>query len=656
MLGKPVAEIPKRMETRQKSPQRSERDNDFAANASADPRDAAIAELVDMGFSAEKARDALEATDFDIQSAIGLILNQAHEESRFRQQPKQNTGPQDEGRRRQPVRTDSRGREALAQDAVPSWMRAASAQSRPASRSQTSPERDVTQYAAEIGSSLFKSANSLLKAGRKQVQKTLAEFQEPQDTGGQPRWLQQVTGDSSGRAEGQPRHSRQQASATDEAMMLESGRSAPVPRADRRAYVEPPRERFPPEIQRRPSPLAAAETRAAPVPRQPQQFAPSQQRPAERLNRQLLEEESANAYVSSARRRKPQPAASDPVQQPVIAKPKAVEPEMDIFSELQSTPAPVRQQASRTQSQTASLPVRSKASTRNVPSVSPAALSASAANRTKGTEAFKRGDYGEAQTHYTSALSGLPPTHPITIIILSNRALTNIKTGDPKAAVADADAALQVIGTSRGEDETIELGSGEGEKPMKEFFGKAIMRKAEAYEHMEKWSDAATVWREAISAGVGGSVALQGRNRCEKAADAGSQLNGRAIPAPAVRKIQTPVQAARRPPVSAATVLANGQESEAVKRLREANAAAAAASDEAFALNDAIDARLNLWKAGKEGNLRALLASLDTILWAEAGWKKVGMSDLVMPNKVKIIYMKAIAKVHPDKVSSLLEG
>lgn len=612
MLGKPVSEIPKRMETRQQTPQRSERDNDFVASANADPRDAAIAEIVDMGFSVEKARDALEATDFDVQSAIGLILNQAHEESRSRQQPKQNTGPQDEGRRRQPGRTDSRGREALAADAVPSWMRAGNAQSRPASRSQTSPERDVTQYAAEIGSSLFKSANSLLKAGRKQMQKTLAEFQEPQDTGGQPRWMQQFTGDSNGRAEAPTRQTRQEASATDEAMMLESGRSTPASRADRRAYAEPPRERFPPDIQRRPSPLAAAEVRTAPVPRQSQQSLPSQQRPAGRLNRQQLEEESANAYVSSARRRKPQPAALDPVPQPVVTKPKEVEPEMDIFSEVQSTPAPVRQQASRTQSQTAALPVRPKASSRNVPSVSPAVLSASAANRTKGTEAFKRGDYGEAQTHYTSALSGLPPTHPITIIILSNRALTNIKTGDPKAAVADADAALQVIGTSRGDDETIELGGGEGEKPMKEFFGKAIIRKAEAYEHMEKWTDAAAVWREAISAGVGGSVAIQGRNRCEKAAGEGSQnvSNGRATPAsssaPVVRKAQTPVQAARRPPPSAASVLANGQDSEAVKRLRAANAAAAAASDEAFALNDAIDARLNSWKAGKEGNLSTL--------------------------------------------------
>ncbi|KAL9064613.1 MAG: hypothetical protein Q9157_007772, partial [Trypethelium eluteriae] len=75
------------------------------------------------------------------------------------------------------------------------------------------------------------------------------------------------------------------------------------------------------------------------------------------------------------------------------------------------------------------------------------------------------------------------------------------------------------------------------------------------------------------------------------------------------------------------------------------------ADDERFALTDQVDAKLVAWKGGKADNLRALLGSLDSVLWADAGWKKVGMSDLVMPNKVKIIYMKAIAKVHPDKIS-----
>lgn len=635
MLGKPVTEMPRRAKVQ---PTSMDVEEDFMAEASADPRDAAIAELVDMGFVVDKARDALEATDWDVQSAVGLILNQAHEESRNRQQSRQTTGsrpPEQRSQRQQPERINSRGRE----DAIPSWVREEAGQRRQDSRSPASTERDVAQYASELGNSLFKSANSLFRAGRKQVQKAMADFQQEADAS-QPRWMQ-----AADRSSRQEQHSQQ---ATDEAMMLESGRSAPAQRQERRP--EPPREQFPPDLLRRQSPFAER-------PRDPRRDEPVARPPirtAEKLSRALVEEQAAEAYVSSARRRKPQPAEPPKVEQ--VAKPaqppRPAEPELDIFADMQ--PAPVTARPAQTSSQKAtSLPVRPKVSNRAVPSVSPSILSASAASRTKGTEAFKRGDYGEAHTHYTTALSGLPPTHPITIVILCNRALTGIKTGDPKAAVADADAALRTIGPSRGESESISIGDGEGEKPMKEFYGKALMRKAEAYEHMEKWTDAGGVWREAVEAGVGGSVAIQGRNRCEKAAGGGTsapQRNGTPVAsAPAPRRPAASAQPPRHA-TPAANTLSNGQDSEAVKRLRAANAAAAAASDEAFALNDAVEARLNAWKSGKEGNLRALLASLDTVLWTEAGWKKVGMGDLVMPNKVKVIYMKAIAKVHPDKV------
>ena len=315
---------------------------------------------------------------------------------------------------------------------------------------------------------------------------------------------------------------------------------------------------------------------------------------------------------------------------------------MDIFSDEISAPIAKPSKPASLSVPSRSVTIKPNTTARAVPPVSAFVLSASASYRLKGTEAYKRGDYSEAQTHYTAAMSGLPATHPILIIILCNRALTNIKTGDPKAAVLDADTALNSIGPSRGENESIALGAGEPEKPMKEFYGKAILRKAEAYEHMERWDEAAAAWRQAVEAGVGGAVSIQGRNRCEKAA--GKDSNVAASTAP--KRAATPAQPVRRPPPK----IARNQESEAVKRLRAANEAAAAASDEAFALNDAVEARLAAWKAGKEGNLRALLASLDTILWTDAGWKKVGMGDLVMPNKVKIIYMKAIGKVHPDKV------
>ena len=644
MLGQPVQKVSRT------TPEPSKQDDEFIARANADPRDSAIAELVDMGFSAETARDALEATEFDVQSAVGLILNQAHEASKSKQQSRQNTGLSAPEPRRQPARTDSRGREAVAREAVPSWMRAEAGQQRQDSRSPASSERDVAQYATEIGSTLFKSANSLFKAGRKQVQKAVAEFQE---TGGDaPRWARDPADE-----DGRRRPARPSTSVTDEAMMLESGRSTPVPPPSRKPRAEQTRDAFPPELHRRPSPLAFDDdTRLPPrqEPRPPQRERqpprPHPQPPA-KLNRLLVEEQSAEAYISPARRRKAlaqaqaseTPENLEPRIKPTPAAPPP-EPEMDIFSDEIAAPIARSSQTASSSIPTKPVEVRPSITARAVPAASAFVLSASASYRQKGTEAFKRGDYSEAQTHYTTAMSGLPATHPVLIIILCNRALTNIKTGDPKAAVLDADTALSSIGPSRGENESIALGAGEPEKPMKEFYGKALLRKAEAYEHMERWDEAAAAWRQAVEAGVGGAVSIQGRNRCEKATGKSSTVAASTAP----RRAATPAQPVRR----LEPQVASNKESDAVKRLRAANEAAAAASDEAFALNDAVEARLATWKAGKEGNLRALLASLDTILWADAGWKKVGMGDLVMPNKVKIIYMKAIGKVHPDKVCS----
>jgi len=300
--------------------------------------------------------------------------------------------------------------------------------------------------------------------------------------------------------------------------------------------------------------------------------------------------------------------------------------------------------------------LRAQAQSRPIPATSPSALGISNTHRQAGTDAFKRGDYASAQTSYTSALAALPSRHPLAIVLLCNRALTLLKTGDPKDAIADADAAILLVGPSHGDGETVDLGAGENLKPLREYYGKALMRKAEALEHMEKWTDAAAAWRIAVEAGVGGGISIAGRNRADKAAapaaitsNDDAHLRAASAP-PRPAPVRKAVPAGRPAGATAGRLAATTAEPAAVARLRAANAAAAAASDEAFALTDAVDARLAAWKAGKSDNVRALLASLDAVLWAEAGWKKVGMADLVMPAKVKVVYMRAIARVHPDKV------
>lgn len=58
------------------------------------------------------------------------------------------------------------------------------------------------------------------------------------------------------------------------------------------------------------------------------------------------------------------------------------------------------------------------------------------------------------------------------------------------------------------------------------------------------------------------------------------------------------------------------------------------------------------WTAGKEKNIRALLCSLNSVLWeGEDKWPQVGMHQLVSADQVKKWYRKAVLSVHPDKVS-----
>mmetsp|Transcript_22382 Transcript_22382/g.33069 ORF Transcript_22382/g.33069 Transcript_22382/m.33069 type:complete len:496 (+) Transcript_22382:346-1833(+) len=56
---------------------------------------------------------------------------------------------------------------------------------------------------------------------------------------------------------------------------------------------------------------------------------------------------------------------------------------------------------------------------------------------------------------------------------------------------------------------------------------------------------------------------------------------------------------------------------------------------------------------GKKKQLRALLASLHTILWPGANWKQMSIGDLLDDSKVKRAFHKASRVVHPDKTGDL---
>ncbi|XP_062197265.1 auxilin-related protein 2-like [Phragmites australis] len=67
-------------------------------------------------------------------------------------------------------------------------------------------------------------------------------------------------------------------------------------------------------------------------------------------------------------------------------------------------------------------------------------------------------------------------------------------------------------------------------------------------------------------------------------------------------------------------------------------------------IGDTLDFEIKRWSAGKEGNLRALLSTLQYILWPECGWQVVSLTDLITGAAVKKQYRKATLCIHPDKV------
>lgn len=281
---------------------------------------------------------------------------------------------------------------------------------------------------------------------------------------------------------------------------------------------------------------------------------------------------------------------------------------------------------------------------RQAVSASATAISTCMKHKAAGAEMFKLGRYSEADTAYTSAIATLPENHLLQVQLYNNRALSRLKTGEYSGTIADCSLVISLIGPSyhpQREAKVTEENEGSG-VDLADGLMKAHKRRAEAYEGKERWEDARKDW-EAIAGtnwanGKIRNEAISGVGRCRK------MLNPQQEQA-----ASKPKPPAKRPPPKA-VIRGATPPSEALAKLRTATGAAEAEDQAKHELKDAVDAKVIAWKGGKEQNIRALIASLENVLWPELNWQKVGMHELVTPNQVKIRYTKAIAKLHPDKV------
>ncbi|KAF8428425.1 hypothetical protein L210DRAFT_3564346, partial [Boletus edulis BED1] len=630
---------------------------------SASPPPHITGQLVEMGFAPVDARAALVNTmaenGFDVQAATELLLSQAGQEGSARLSPH----PPDPQRRRNGDRGRDRDQVTRRPPRTDSHVQSPNP---PPIHPQSQLQPDVTaekllSQATEIGRGMFSKANALWKEGKERAVKIYEERSATAATNAtngaptsdaRPRWMRDR--DHADSVWQRPDRSIGRDVVQDEFNDDEDEEQETVQRERQR-----PPARRPPQSQAKPT--------------LPQ---PEREREVDLFS----SDSPTTTYQSPFRRGKPKLQAPRPSIQSSLSAPT-------LHTEL-----PISTSSDPSTSQRQPQPPRTFTTT-----IALSALTTSTSHKSAGTDAYKRGDFPVALAAYIRALSALPPGHILRLPILTNVALVRSKVGELRDAIKACDEAAAIVrrfvgGTSGNggggggveemsfagaepefdEKTPVEVGTGKvsvsvqgdgsavsngdlrASVDLVEGLSKAFRRRADALEGLEKWETARSTWEALLGAEWAGAPvkgeAIKGVGRCRKMVEGGgADLATQSAPNPKPRTNAasyprpklTPQSSASPPPSAALTALRSthdAQQAEDTARLE---------------CKDTVDARLSAWKSGREGNIRALVTSLDeTVLWPELGWRKVSMAEVVSKGQVKGAYVRAIARVHPDKLNA----
>ncbi|KAH6911145.1 hypothetical protein BKA70DRAFT_1269594 [Coprinopsis sp. MPI-PUGE-AT-0042] len=207
-------------------------------------------------------------------------------------------------------------------------------------------------------------------------------------------------------------------------------------------------------------------------------------------------------------------------------------------------------------------------------------------HKTKGTDAV-------AADEYTKAITLLPSNHLLLVPLQTNRAIAYIRCGECKSAIEDAGGALAIIGSIQGqgsweswhptdEEGGWDLESGSGGASEADGRGGYTLTRAKGSEWTDSWGrgEGLEKWKEAKKDWEGTCRRRWWRLGCFQYETGSCQGPG---------KVQEDYRRWRLNPETQAET-------------------------ETTLSKDNVEEKLQAWKKGKESNLRALLASLDTIL------------------------------------------
>ncbi|KAI8977458.1 hypothetical protein BDF20DRAFT_836257 [Mycotypha africana] len=281
--------------------------------------------------------------------------------------------------------------------------------------------------------------------------------------------------------------------------------------------------------------------------------------------------------------------------------------------------------------------------------------------RKEGNYLFNHGQFAEAEAAYTLAIPSLPADHSDSVLLYNNRAAARLKQGKFQDCLLDCMLAIDLAQKHINSNSSPSKIMSAMNANMKSQLLKSLHRK-----HV-RWKVCILSKQLSRINGEESPLAVQGIKRCQQAMLNGSSVNN-AKWKPSSPSSTTANQSSTNssatafpdidfnmfmPPKKAHLTDAELEEinnSKAVKAMRDRERQKEAEEAERLEKDDKMNSQITIWKAGKEKNLRALLSFLDMILWTDVLWKNVTMSDLIEPRKCKITYMKAIAKVHPDKL------
>ncbi|KAI8388876.1 uncharacterized protein BYT42DRAFT_511511 [Radiomyces spectabilis] len=604
------------------SPEPTETQYEFRQEDHVKP-DSILSQLIDMGFALEEAQMAVEITGGeDLQAAIDMLIQNAEASQASKKD----------------ISRTAQARQALFDENVrpPSKSPAASSPRQQGPKSQLSDaderssrgespvssndafqqhkERIVAQ-ASELGGFLYKNASIFVKTGREKLAKAVEDWQQDQQRQtpttekgkknvNRPKWMTDGYADD----------------------MFEDDI---VDQATTSKFVDDDLSDHELEDQQK------RQQRSSPSP----QITKPRPQQKERQSRpkQVQQEEEEEVYISPSRRRGSPIGRSAKMTN--AAKP--------------ASPASSPSVASRPP--TTNVPPPKPKFVRPVVSASADVLAKVNDSRKKGNEHFKLGQFSDAEQFYTQAIEALPENHDHLVILYNNRAAARLKTGDHKKSIEDSKMVIHMarsVEEARSESQGLTIVWADQLK-------KALLRHAEALENTEKYADALKQYEELLKlCGTRDPVINQGLARCRKAiapSKPSTPVKKPATPSTKPKPEPSPAQSAKSQfdmfEIKEA-VDPSINKSKAVAAMRAQAMQQEAEEAERLEKTDNVNLRLNNWKAGKENNLRALLATLDTLLWPGAQWRGTQMSELIEPKKCKITYLKAIAKVHPDKLPS----